>query len=466
MTRVGWRRSARYWLPAVWPLALGVVWIVMGARSNTAALILAIGAGIGPLASGAAALFWGLDRMIVYHMALAGGLGALAGLLGMMFWSPYVAAALFLAASGTYWISGWGGLLLWQSRIDDDDDDVSLLGLAHHAALDCALMGFYVHCARMPDHSGLNCQIEELRQLETRRGGMIHAVSDEPTQPVSVDLRALRVRHCEIEWLTFASGYAPDVDVPGAERWHSYEANRTVACRLLRHQDRPRPWLICIHGYRMGSALDLSAFQAERLHRQWGINICMPLLPLHGIRRATRLTGGLYLDGPMPNVWHAVSQSVADIRQAIAWLRATQSPVGVGVFGLSLGGYIAALLASFERELSPVIAGIPMVAIAPTLWQHMPEASRVRLAQAGFDAGRLDRLLTQLSPLHQPRPATRQRAIIAARADQVVPPDQPTTLWHHWQQPPIFWANAGHLSIQRRPDARSFVDRFVGTMHT
>lgn len=467
IANIGWCRSARYWLPAVWPLALGVVWIVLGARSGVGGLTLALIAGIGPLATGAAALAWGLDRMIVYHLALAGVIGVPAGLVGFVFFSPGVAIVLTLAAAGVFVIAGWAGLFLWQTT--SESDEAPPLRLASHAAVDAALMGFYIHCATMPDHADFATHIDELERLETQvdQGDASSAIKGAlaaPTEPETAKLQRAPVRGLDTEWLTFPSAYSPEPSIPGAERWNSYTDNQTVGCRLLRHSDGPRPWLICVHGYRMGSSFDMSAFHAERLHRQFGVNICMPILPLHGPRRQMRLTGSLFLDGPLANIWHAISQSLMDLRQVIAWLRATQSPTGVGVFGLSLGGYMASLLAAFEAELSPVIAAIPMVEIAPTLWQHMVYPSRTRMIQTGFDAERLNRILAPVSPLHHAPPATANRAIVAAHGDQVVPPEQPRALWHHWNEPSMHWADTGHLSIQWRASPRTFIDRFVGAM--
>ena len=49
-------------------------------------------------------------------------------------------------------------------------------------------------------------------------------------------------------WLSFPSGYAPDPEDPAASRWGSYERNRTAHAWIVRHRDRSKPYLICIHG--------------------------------------------------------------------------------------------------------------------------------------------------------------------------------------------------------------------------
>ena len=52
-------------------------------------------------------------------------------------------------------------------------------------------------------------------------------------------------------------------------------ARRTPGCCDTR--DAARPWLVCIHGYGMGSpAVDLAAFEARRLHHELGLNLLCP----------------------------------------------------------------------------------------------------------------------------------------------------------------------------------------------
>jgi hypothetical protein len=69
------------------------------------------------------------------------------------------------------------------------------------------------------------------------------------------------------EHLIVKSGYEPHPDEPGRERRLDYEANREAHAWVMRHDDGPRPWLICINGYRTGSPrIDFGAFNAKHLH--------------------------------------------------------------------------------------------------------------------------------------------------------------------------------------------------------
>jgi hypothetical protein len=86
------------------------------------------------------------------------------------------------------------------------------------------------------------------------------------------------------ERLSFDSGYSPAPDEPGAERWHQYTGNAREYAMMLRHKE-DRPWLICVHGAEMGrAALDLTLFRAWHLHHDLGLNVVLPVLPMHGPR--------------------------------------------------------------------------------------------------------------------------------------------------------------------------------------
>src|SRR3546814_8174322 len=52
----------------------------------------------------------------------------------------------------------------------------------------------------------------------------------------------------------------------------------------------------------------------------------------------------------MTDLVYAESQALWDLRRTLAWLRANESGARVGVYGISLGGYNAALLSGYRSE--------------------------------------------------------------------------------------------------------------------
>jgi len=248
------------------------------------------------------------------------------------------------------------------------------------------------------------------------------------------------------------SGYQPHPGEPGRQRWLGYAPTHTLHGWILRHSGRPRPWLVCIPGYRMGQPLvDFTGFRARWLHQTLGVNVAIPVMPLHGPRRVGRRGGDGFFSGDFIDTVHAQTQAVWDIRRLIGWLRAQGAP-GVGVYGVSLGGYTAALVASLETELACVIAGIPAIDFVRLARAHAP-AILVRVAErAGFSFDRIERLLRVISPLAlEPRIPRERRWIFAGIADRLVPADQVHDLWRHWDQPRIAWYPGGHMTFRLHP---------------
>ena len=141
-----------------------------------------------------------------------------------------------------------------------------------------------------------------------------------PLEIASIDERRstlTRYRH-----LRYESGYEPHVGEPGRGRWLSYRSNRMAHAWLLRHPGPPRPWLVCIPGYRMGRpVVDFAGFRARWLYRDLGLNIAIPVLPLHGPRRIGRRDGDGFFTGDFVDTLHAQAQAVWEVRRLIGWLR-------------------------------------------------------------------------------------------------------------------------------------------------
>ncbi len=248
--------------------------------------------------------------------------------------------------------------------------------------------------------------------------------------------------------LRFESGYEPHPGEPGRKRFLEYQANRTAHVWTMRHSGPHRPWIVCVPGYRMGHpAVDFTGFRARWLYRDLGLNVAIPVMPLHGPRRVGRRGGDGYLSGDFLDTIHAQTQAVWDIRRLIAWLRAEGAP-RVGVQGVSLGGYTVALLASLEEDLDCVIAGIPAVDFLRLLRSHTPEIL-LHIARAmGIRFDRIEQLLRVISPLaHRPRVPRPRRYLYAGVADRLAPPDHALDLWHHWDRPRCEWYQGGHVSF-------------------
>ena len=234
-------------------------------------------------------------------------------------------------------------------------------------------------------------------------------------------------------------------------------ANQTCHAWVLRH-GAPRPWLICIPGYEMGVPhLDLPAFRARKLHDHFGLNLAVATLPLHGPRRRNRRSGEGYLGIELVDTLRAQAQAARDLRKLLLWIR-SQWDGAVGVYGLSLGGYNAALLASLE-EVDTVIAGIPATDLAGLAERHGPPLEMRSAKALGLEVADARELFRAISPLSlQPRVPKAHRAIFAGSADAVVPPEQPRDLWRHWDRPRVVWYPGGHVTFRSHPEVERLVE--------
>jgi hypothetical protein len=259
--------------------------------------------------------------------------------------------------------------------------------------------------------------------------------------------------------LVFDSGYAPHPGEPGRERWLGRAANRTAHAWVLEHPGRPRPWLVCLHGYRTGYPLaDFVQFPPAWLHERLGLNVLVPVLPLHGPRTAGRRSGEGFFSGDVLDTLHLQAQAVWDVRRLLGWLRAREAPA-VGLYGLSLGGAIAALLAALEAELDCVVVGMPAVDLVHLARRHVPAPVRALAARLGFAWDAVARLLRVTSPLAlAPRVACERRFLFGGLADRLVPPGQICALWRHWERPRLAWLPGGHVSLAVGTVGRALVE--------
>ena len=230
---------------------------------------------------------------------------------------------------------------------------------------------------------------------------------------------------------------------------------------VLRHDDRPRPWLVSIHPTGVGSPVDMRWMGSRALHRELGINVMHPVLPKHGPRRRR---GQSRVSFPSPDGvvnLQAFSQAVWDVRRAIAWAR-LQGATRVGLHGLSLGGYTAALLAGIEDDLDCVIVGLPPSDLPALMVRHASryltaELAAEELAPIGSLASRRRQPADLAARVAAPRLRRDRRFVYAAVGDRVATPEQAVGLWRHWDEPDILWIQSSHLPAPMLRETRRFV---------
>lgn len=277
-----------------------------------------------------------------------------------------------------------------------------------------------------------------------------------PPELSDVEIRKVKDRRRSFHRIFFDSGYAPHAGEPGAQRWLSYSANNREYALLLRHPE-PRPWLVCVHGTEMGrAALDLALFRSWKLHDDLGLNVVMPVLPMHGPRSHGLPKGAVFPGEDVLDDVHATAQAVWDIRRLLSWIRLQEPESLIGLNSLSLGGYVASLVASLDKGLTCAILGVPVADLVELLGRHSglgPDDPRRQTMELAEPIGRM------VSPLSlTPLVPMRGRFIYAGIADRVVHPRrQVTRLWEHWGKPEIVWYRGGHTGFFRSQPVQRFV---------
>lgn len=338
--------------------------------------------------------------------------------------------------------------------------------LSAKVAADNALLGYFVGTAKIPGPKNAHRIAEEMIDADAlmqSRGWVTNPAQFHrpPPLPSNVTTREREVWGQGFTHLRWTSEFEPHRELPAVDRYMAHAGPRHMDAWMLRHDDGPRPWLMAIHGYRMGvPAIDLSLFSPRWLHERLGLNVLLPVLPLHGPRRIGRRSGDGYLGGEFLDLVHAQTQALHDLRACVQWLKHAQGAEQIGVLGYSLGGYNASLLATYEADLDCVIAGIPLADAADVLWRHFPELPRRSIEALGVSELMMRRVMHPLSPVARPAMIRSDRcAVFGATADQLVPPAQVQRLAAHWGLNEPLWYNGSHLSVRREPLARYAVER-------
>ena len=342
------------------------------------------------------------------------------------------------------------------------------VGLAAQVALDEALLAMAMTPNRYPlraDYHRVSEELDAARAMFRRRGWIARPQTYHRNPPPLSEAQVARSRGWSLgtryERVTFESGFTPRHGEPGGDRWRSFAPNRTAAATVLRHPGPPRPWVVGIHGFCMGFPLaDFRGLHVDLLHKELGLNVVLPVLPLHGSRRVTLVSGAPFLSFELMNAVHGMTQSVWDIRRLISWLRAEGAP-SVSVYGVSLGGYVTSLLAGLEDGIDTVVAGIPVSDFPALFHAHSPHHIRARSIEHNILGGTAEEIFTVVSPFSfEPRLPRAARFIFAGYGDRLATPGQAQRLWAHWDEPAISWYAGDHVGYLWSRQVRDFL-RFV-----
>ena len=142
----------------------------------------------------------------------------------------------------------------------------------------------------------------------------------------------------------------------------------------------------------------------------------------------------------------------------------SRQPKKIGVYGISLGGNITALVSSLVSPLDCVITAIPMIDLTSAARDNEPWIFRRYEHEFEIDWEVIRAVSHVISPLSLTPPEPRERLFICAgTADRVVPPNHARALWRHWNRPEIHWFSGSHVLGMLHPSVAEF-RREVGSL--
>jgi len=269
--------------------------------------------------------------------------------------------------------------------------------------------------------------------------------------PIHADVQRLRALDGgELADVRYRTDFAPVF--PEADPVLATESGPGVA-RWWRHREPGHPVMVCVHGYAGGHLwLETLAFEARRFYRA-GLDVVLYVMPYHGRRTplGAGRSGGPFFGVDLVRTNEAFAQTIYELRALLRWLVASGTGP-VGAFGMSLGGYTTALLASVEPELAFAVPMIPLTSLPDMMWSEGTGDPRLaRAVEHGWSLATLHDFFSVHAPLSRPPlvPSER-RLIIAALGDRICPPAHADALWRHWGKPRIHWYPGGHLAQFRR----------------
>jgi len=251
------------------------------------------------------------------------------------------------------------------------------------AGLDAAVLSLALRRSAAPPRpvgEGDAAALAEVSSFYAARAGELFAAPP----PAAPKQRAVReLPGGEVVDLSWESRYEPLH--PGEQRrYASLAENRLARARLFRH-DAPSPAVICVHGYSGGHLpIEEHLFSARWLY-SLGLDVALLVLPFHGLR-AARIGAPLFPNPARVSLTNeAFGQAIFDLRALVGYLLDREASA-VGVLGMSLGGYTAALAATVEpfaahtpTRRPPVLTGERVLVIAGDSDRITPRSHAERL---------------------------------------------------------------------------------------
>jgi hypothetical protein len=240
------------------------------------------------------------------------------------------------------------------------------------------------------------------------------------------------------------------------DKYLGVTTNRFAYARWFRHLDGPRPCAFLLHGYMSGVLPIERWFWPVRRLFAGGMDVVLSVLPFHGKRRDPRrglLPPAFPSNDPRFTI-EGFRQMVSDHTGLFDYLL-NQGTRDIGVMGMSLGGYGAALLATLESRLKFAVLFIALSSIEEFALRFDRITGNPQQQAEQVEA--LRRAQWVINPLSRPSllPPERMR-VIAGKYDRVTGVAQSQTLAEHFGTNVVLF-EGGHILRTKHLQAFSTV---------
>ncbi len=253
-------------------------------------------------------------------------------------------------------------------------------------------------------------------------------------------------------------------------RYQRHRRNAVAHAQHWKHPRGPRKTLIFVHGvFESWYGVNSVGFSLKWFYKQ-GYDIVLFTLPFHGYRTERRhgLGGVGYFSQGFSHINECMLQGVSDLRVLLDHLLAQGAP-SVGITGLSLGGYHAAMLATVDPRLSFCIPNSPLVTpIDMALdWETTGTALRAIINYYGISITELRHGAAVHCPLsYAPRLSGDRVLVIGGAGDRITAPRFVRLLHDHWPRSHLHWFPGNHVIHLRQADylrqMKAFMDSHTG----
>jgi len=213
----------------------------------------------------------------------------------------------------------------------------------------------------------------------------------------------------------------------------------------------PGPFPACVVLHILGGDFLLAETVANHLASR-GVASLFVKMPYYGERRAPGSGKRMVSEEPQETV-AGMTQAVLDIRRAAAWLesRGEVDARRLGITGISLGGIMSALAACAEPKLRNVAVVLGGGNFSEVIWgldHPRAEAFRARWMAGGGTKESFRQALCPVDPVTYGHLLKGRRVLmVAARNDEVVPPECARALWEAaGKEPELVWLDSGHYT--------------------